>query len=248
MRIGSASMIALVFTGSALYAQHVGVINPSRPSPAAAGAYRYGNILFPGGVPQNPTNQSHAARLGNSISGYPGYNGVGPQIGSQSPGGRNRTVVVPYAFPVFYGSGYDPYYGAQQQPQNVTVVVPQQAPPNVIINQSFGADWQSTQLSGSDTREKSSVRVWEGAGATEKAPEVKASRGAVADEKPNIYLIALKDSTVRTAIGYWREGGTLHYLTPESTVNRVSLDMVDRELSERLNRERKLEFELPVAR
>ena len=250
MRIGFVSLIAFTICGAVLHAQHVGVINPSRPPMAApAGAYQYGNILYPGGVPQNPS-QTHAGRLGATISGNPGYTGVGPGPVYPNGGGRNRTIVVPYAYPVYSGGGYDPYYAAQQ-PNNVTVVVPQSAPANVVINQSFnGSDWQKMDVAGTDTREESGLKVWDGAdtrsAAKEKAKQVESrpTRGSVADEKPNIYLIALKDSTVRTAIGYWTDGGTLHYVSPDSSVNHVTLDMVDRELSERLNKDRKLEFEL----
>jgi hypothetical protein len=41
------------------------------------------------------------------------------------------------------------------------------------------------------------------------------------------------------------EGETLHYVTNQNTHNQVSLDLVDRELSDRLNRERQVDFRLP---
>jgi hypothetical protein len=66
------------------------------------------------------------------------------------------------------------------------------------------------------------------------------------DEKPTIYLIALKDGTLRQAIGYWTQGDTLHYVTPDSSVNHLSIGMVDRERSIELNAERKLEFDLKL--
>ena len=65
-------------------------------------------------------------------------------------------------------------------------------------------------------------------------------------EKPTIYLIALKDGTLRQAIGYWTQGDTLHYVTPDSSVNHLSIGMVDRERSIELNAERKLEFDLKL--
>jgi hypothetical protein len=76
------------------------------------------------------------------------------------------------------------------------------------------------------------------------APQAKAQARPPADDRPTIFLIALKDSSVHSAIGYWIESGTLHYVTPQGSVNRVSLGMVDRELSEQLNNERKVEFTL----
>lgn len=233
------SVLVLACTASMIpaFAQHVGVINPSRGMTAPPGAYQYGNILFPGGI----VNQSHAARLGATVAGAP-YGGVQP---GYSNNGRNRTVVVPYAYPVLY-----PDYGyAQQQNPNVTVVVPQQPVPTVVINQNFGPDQQSIKTTVTESQEKSGLRVWEGANSGEASPKTaeKAETRAPnpgADNKPNIFLIALKDSTLRSAIGYWVEDGTLHYVTPQSSVNHVTLDIVDRELSEQLNRERNLEFDL----
>jgi len=70
------------------------------------------------------------------------------------------------------------------------------------------------------------------------------SAGAPRDDRPTIYLIALKDTTVRQAIGYWIEGENLAYVTPRAAINRITLDQVDRELSVQLNAERKLDFDL----
>jgi len=233
---------ALAYTALVLpaFAQHVGVINPSRGMIPPAGAYQYGNILFPGGIVQ----QSHPARVGASISGFPPYTGVQPGAPNYP---RNSTIAVPYAYPVFY-----PDYGyGQQQSPNVTVVVPQQPAPTVVINQNYGPEQQPPKTTVLESRESSGLRVWDGS-STKSAPQ--SPEGAdlrapssVPDDKPNIYLIALKDGTIRTAIGYWVEDGTLHYVTPQSSVNHVTLDMVDRESSEQLNRERKLDFDLKSA-
>ena len=67
------------------------------------------------------------------------------------------------------------------------------------------------------------------------------------DQKPTIYLVALKDGTIRQAIGYWVKGDVFHYVTPNSAMNHVSIDMVDRERSVELNAERKLEFDLKLS-
>jgi len=71
-----------------------------------------------------------------------------------------------------------------------------------------------------------------------------APRERVADDRATIYLIAYKDSSIHSAIGYWTEDGTLHYVTQEGKVNRITLDQVDRQLSEQLNSERKVDFQL----
>ena len=151
-----------LFCSAVAFAQHVGVINPSRGMSPPPGAYPYGNILFPGGT---GINQSHAARLGASVAGYPpipgGRPGVGPGGGGYA-GGRNRTVIVPYAYPVAYPDyGYG-YGMPQAAPANVTVVVPQQPTPSVIINQNYGPDQPTARTSVSEERESSGLRVWDG--------------------------------------------------------------------------------------
>ena len=44
------------------------------------------------------------------------------------------------------------------------------------------------------------------------------------------------------------EGSTLHYVSAEHTLNQLSIDLVDRDLSQRLNDERGLDFRLPQPR
>jgi hypothetical protein len=66
----------------------------------------------------------------------------------------------------------------------------------------------------------------------------------VREVRPTIYLIALKSHTIVQALGYWVEGGTLHYISSTFGLNQVSLSLVDREFSQRLNDERGLEFKL----
>jgi hypothetical protein len=240
-----ALLAVAVLGASTLAAQRVPVINSGTPMRPPAGAYRFGNILFPGGIA--PHQQSHAGRLGGVISGnpYPGI-GVGGRPGFQGGNQRNRTIVVPYAYPVYYGDPYAYGYQGQQTP-NVTVVVPQQPAPSVIINHNYTPETAKPALrdySNSDLPE-SGVKVYEGG--SRKAAEPEAPR-RVASDKPTIYLIALKDGTIRQAIGYWIEGMELNFVTPQSSINHVPLENVDRELSEQLNSERNLEFDLNSAR
>ncbi len=219
--------------------------NPVRPMPATPNSIPYGNILHPGGVPSFPT------QLGATVAGRP-YPGVRPGPGGPvgNPG-RPRTVIVPYAVPVYAGGyGYDPYYGQQQQP-NVTVVVPQQPAPSVIINQTFN-NGEPVKQELAEGVERGGFRVYEAPkspATPEGVPAAEAAapkRSYVRDDKPNIYLIALKDSTVKEAIGYWVESGgqTLAYVTPDAVINRVNLDLVDGDGSARLNAQRNLEFDL----
>jgi len=63
--------------------------------------------------------------------------------------------------------------------------------------------------------------------------------------EPAHYYIALKDHHVYLAVAYWVEGNTLHYFLPGNTHNQVSLSLLDRDLTERLNRESGTEVRLP---
>jgi hypothetical protein len=182
---------------------------------------------------------------------------MGPGIGPGRGGGfgRGRTVVVPYGIPIYYGGDFGYGYNYQQPSSNVTVVIPQQPTPSVVINQNFVPETANPVLrdySEDASEPKSSgMKVYGGKprsttddGVEAPAPQAKAPVRTPADDRPTIYLIALKDSSVHSAIGYWIENGTLHYVTPQGSVNRVSLGMVDRDLSDQLNRERKVEFTL----
>ena len=77
--------------------------------------------------------------------------------------------------------------------------------------------------------------------------DVSSQRGS-SNGQPTIYLIAFRDHTIVQALGYWMEGSTLHYVSAEQTLNQVSIDLVDRDLSQRLNDERGLDFRLPQPR
>ena len=58
-------------------------------------------------------------------------------------------------------------------------------------------------------------------------------------------FIALKDHRIHTAVAYWILGDTLHYITPLGIHNQVSLRLVNRSLTARLNSDRLLQLVLP---
>jgi hypothetical protein len=60
-----------------------------------------------------------------------------------------------------------------------------------------------------------------------------------------IYYLAFKDRTVESATAYWTDASMLHYLTPQGAHVQVRLDLVDRALSNRINRMKNVEFNLP---
>src|SRR5262249_55056470 len=149
--------------------------------------------------------------------------------------GGGSVVYVPYAvgvpayaappYPPDASMGYAPGYG------------PQQPPPQVIINQTFVSDTARPVVREYATDPNGGIRVY--------GPEPTAAPAETAQtaETPT-YLIAFKDHTIYAALAYWVEDGTLHYVTNQNTHNQVSLDLVDRELSTRLNQERSVDFRL----
>jgi hypothetical protein len=70
-------------------------------------------------------------------------------------------------------------------------------------------------------------------------------QAAAGDASFIIFLIAMKDHTIFPAVAYWVEGDTLNYITAQGVRNRVSLDLVDKDFSKQLNKERNLDFALP---
>ena len=120
----------------------------------------------------------------------------------------------------------------------------QAAPPGVYINRDYQPerlspvmrDYSNAQLPEAVPQENNPIRVYD-------AP-VYIDRHRDADE-PTIYLLALKDQTVLPALAYWVEGDTVRYVTRQHAMNVISLDLVDRQFSTKLNRERNVEFKLP---
>lgn len=235
------AILALAFAAGAM-AQHRGGGVTIRMQGSSSG---YGNVVFPGtgGPPPmvDPFASSFAHRLGATVGGYPPYRGFPAR-------GRRGAGVIPYAYPVFIG-GYDYPYPTQPAPE-VTVVAPPQyaAPPAapIIINQYFGSETAKPMVTeyGPDGREiapaeSSGPRVYQ---APSNAPAEPSASDSV------VFLIALKDSSVYTAVAYWVDGDTLHYITPHGKHNQTSLALVDRDLSARLNAGQKVDFHLPAGK
>jgi len=75
------------------------------------------------------------------------------------------------------------------------------------------------------------------------APPATAPQAGKYEEQ--LYLVAFRDGTIRPVVAYWVEGMTLHYVTMDHEQKQVPLSTTDRDLSERLNRERNVGFRLP---
>jgi hypothetical protein len=191
----------------------------------------------------SPVIRAGPLPAGHSVA--PGWGASG--IGAGSHGGgwkctrfnRLNTGTVPYVpflvpFPIYPSGGFypdNPYPVEPQLQQPMGMMPPQQPPPPVIINQYLSDPGQAAVLPPSSPP----VQVYDAPAAVRPEP--------LEPQRPSSYFIALKDGWVYTASEYWVEGGTLHYITVHGRHNQVSLNLVDRQTSARLNRGR--DFQLP---
>ena len=168
------------------------------------------------------------------------HGSFGSGVHPAAPGQNNRRVPVPrgssliaypVAYPVYIGGTYDSSYMAppgsddqQQSDANAGMQPQEQTPVPVIINNYYP-------------------------GATTDNPNAAPTARQSADDaapasEPSHYLIAYKDHTIYAAVAYWVDGDTLHYFTAGNTHNQVSLTLVDRDLTARLNKEAGVEVKL----
>ena len=202
------------------------VVQPGSASGLAGVQRTTGSVIFPGGSTQIgiPGIAPASPNFTNGrLGAVPQQNGRG---GHRGGGG------AVYAYPVYVPSYYDSsYYGGgtapmtqpvQQQP-NVTVIYPPQQAHPVIIN--MGSQDLPAQ------------------GIYEPAPRQQTLEQPA---EPDHYLLAFKDHSIYSAVAYWVDGDTVHYFTSGNTHNQASLSLVDRELTERLNKESGREVKLPA--
>jgi hypothetical protein len=229
----------------------------------------FGSVLYPAtGHASNaliPVGQTALIPVGQFAASN---GGRGYSRGFANPGRANHpqhgsTVIVPY--PVYYGGYYGGGYGYGGDP-SAAGYAPGYGPgyvddgsqangpgvPSVVINQNFvppQANPQVRDYTGDQQQQQqpqpdqSGMRLYQ---APPSHPYADAQRAA--SDQPTIYLIAFRDHTIVQALGYWMQGSTLHYVSAEQTLNQVSIDLVDRDLSQRLNDERGLDFRLPQPR
>ncbi len=208
----------------------------------------FGSVVFPGGAQMQPVYGGGASVITRFGSG--GGNPVPPGRGQNRngrPPGNGRGAGLPpvyvYAYPLYVG-GYDNSYapqdpGLQQPPPqqpNVVVVYPAQQQANPVMIQA-GPDGGYTT---SGQRQPATIY------------EAPPQRDAVdvpepANDSPR-YLLAFKDHSIYSAVAYWADGDTLHYFTTGNIHNQASMSLLDRDLTERLNRDLGIDFKLPAAK
>ena len=180
----------------------------------------YGNVVFPGtGHAPNTFNPYGASNFGfgSRLSNtVSGFGSTGGYRGGYGYGAG--TVIVPYGVPYYVS------YPEPQAQQPITIVTP---PPQIIY-------MMQGEPAPPEPRRESVI--------TYIVPSREPPPEAAAAQRP--FLIALNNQSIYTAAEYWVEDGTLHYVSPLGAHNQVSLDQIDLAFTERLNRERGLDFRL----
>ncbi len=205
-----------------------------------------GNLF---GTPFNGFGQSFQNGFGRGGGFGGGFGNFGGNFGGAT------VVTVPYGYPVYVGGGgcSDPSCGAYASgyaapPAGATPAQAAPQQPNVIIvypSQQGGAPVvMGPQGQGAQVAPAPGAQQQPGVYQAPEEQQPAAEEQAPSNE-PAHYLIALKDHTIYSAIAYWVEGDTLHYFTSGNTHNQVSLSLVDKPLTERLNKEMGISLKLP---
>jgi hypothetical protein len=256
----SGSCLAILFLlAGGVFGQGRGFINPA---PVFQGTF--GNVVFPGGTAGDPgvhrffpnvvfpsgiapkiytpysvTDPTRVgAQFGRGNRGFGAYGPGGFGNGSRRSG--TGVAAVPYYVPIYVGgyAGYSGYSDAPP-PDGGAGPAPGGAQPNVIVVYPPASAPQVFGGYGDNA-----------AAAPPGAPGPPQPTASASDQSSpfvpaSYYLIAYKDHTIYSAVAYWVEGDTLHYFTTGATHNQVSLSLVDRELTQRLNEEAGNNLQLP---
>lgn len=150
---------------------------------------------------------------------------MGPGFSGRTHHGRPFAPIYPLGFGGYGFGGYD-YgdYGYAPQPPSVVVEPPPPPPPYAILPER--------------PPETAITVIHE-----YQLPSAAAAQASEADQP--VFAIVLKNSTILSASAVIVQDGALHIVDPEGAHQRVSLDAVDREATKRVNRERKLQLQLP---
>jgi len=173
----------------------------------------------PHGLPQLqvqvPLIENHITGLSRSIAGRPMV---------QRPGARPI-----YPAPIYVGGGgWYPQPQMMVQPPVVYVNQQNVAPPPapvLVVNPNY-----TQEVAKPVMREYSNISN----------PYANFEPG-----KPKVFLLALKDGTLRQSVAFWADGGKLHFVQPDHKQDAITLVNLDRESTKRFNSERGIEIKLP---
>jgi hypothetical protein len=215
----------------------------------------------PARMPGSVTNTGFAGALAGTVQGtYPGGGARSPQglyLGGLFP------VAAPYpnwapAPPAIFNSYEAPAptpADGPPPPPFVFAPAPERPTVSVFVAATETAEAPPPPVSPELRRRNSqnlqalaSVLHFPGPGEPAAASyrALPAAAAIPADAPPNetepLLLIAFKDRNVVTAIAYWTDGGTLHFVTPAREQKLAPLGDVDWERSRALNNERGMPF------
>ncbi|MBV8906070.1 MAG: hypothetical protein JOZ22_20725 [Acidobacteriia bacterium] len=198
------------------------------------------NVVFPAGNPPQlsvPYSVTDPTRLSAQFARNRGFVGIQPGYSGARRGAGRGSAVLPYAVPIYVGgyAGYTGYYDGAPVDPSAAAAVPGASQPNVIV--VYPSAPPSAPPSGS---------YGEAYAPAPGAAAPTADQAAANPPPSTSYLIAFKDHTIYSAVAYWVEGDTLHYFTSGATHNQVSLSLVDRDLTLRLNQEAGNSMQLPA--
>ena len=147
----------------------------------------------------------------------------------------SRPVRFP-RYPLLGGFGYGGY-PAYFAPIPVNPVFPQVQQINApaVVMLAPGADQQPPRAPEDTVKIYSNpVKMQE----PDEPPPAPRTTSAKQPAGETMYLLALKDETVATAIAYWTDGAQLKYITPDRKQKQTPVKNVDTSLTLRLNEER----------
>jgi hypothetical protein len=210
-------------------------------------------VIVAGSFAVAPAAAQFSLRTG-SLGGSLGSRAISRPLGGFTPGyanprnnryGASRSPLYgyPYTYSVWVPDYYD-YISSQAQyaapygyappygpaPDSSAAASAPQQP--VVINQYFGAPATppvNPPVASSSAPNDSEAQT----------------PGDPIGSPQNYYLIAYKDHAVYTALAYWVEDKTLHYVTAQNTHNQASLDLIDLTLTKSLNRRNDVPFAIP---
>ena len=218
--VRTAISVALVLVGAVeVYAQRRGAFVPGPPYAGRSVAPAVSGT--PGAMPWIPApTPSAACCFGSGLNGSESRH-------SQDRDRGPEILAVPIPIPVGDESDPQPELSGNEESAQPAPSVP--SPPVTVVLQAPAAQLTGNPAAGpmpSDDRRSAEVSPPD-------PPE------------PAHVFIALKDGWVYAATSYWVAGRTLHYITSEGDHNQVSLNLVDRKVSARLNQAAQISFVLP---
>lgn len=162
-----------------------------------------------------------------------------PTFGNSKKRSPARTTVGGYIGPVYYtpnafdSSYFDTSAYSGLAPSNTSYGVQSSGQP-VVINQYFVTKGSSVpDFMPNEDQAAATAPVNPGDPLTPPA---------------SYYLIAYKDRSIYSALAYWIEGDTLHYVTTQNTHNQATLSLIDVDQTYKLNTDRSVPFSIPTSK